>query len=77
MRTSSIVTISLPPSLVRESEKAARRQRMTRSELLRMALRHYLEELQLEEALRVAERELAAGKSKTLPRGGLASIMRT
>ncbi|GEM_PF-2989041 len=44
MRTSSLVTISLPPEMVAESEKIALDKNMTRSELLRTALRKYLEE---------------------------------
>lgn len=44
MRTSSLVTISLPPAMVAASEKTAQNQNMTRSELLRTALRRYLEE---------------------------------
>ena len=39
-----MVTISLPPKMVIESEKIALDQNMTRSELLRTALRYYLEE---------------------------------
>lgn len=76
MRTTSLVTISLPPSMAAESEKVARKQHMTRSELLRIALRRYLEETQLEEAIRVADAELRLGKLKVLPRGGLVSLMK-
>lgn len=43
-RSTSLVTISLPPQMLRESEKIAQNQNMTRSELLRTALRRYLEE---------------------------------
>ncbi|MBI2356337.1 MAG: ribbon-helix-helix protein, CopG family [Candidatus Doudnabacteria bacterium] len=43
-RNTSLVTISLPPQMLRESEKIAQKQNMTRSELLRTALRRYLEE---------------------------------
>lgn len=76
MRTSSLITISLPPLLATESLKAAKKQHMTRSELWRAALRHYLEELRLEQAIRLAETELATGKARVLPRGGLATLMR-
>jgi Arc/MetJ-type ribon-helix-helix transcriptional regulator len=45
MRTSSLVTISLPPEMLTISEKTAQDQNMTRSELMRTALRYYLEEV--------------------------------
>ncbi|MDQ7818928.1 MAG: ribbon-helix-helix protein, CopG family [Armatimonadota bacterium] len=44
MRTTRTWTVSLPPSLVREAERAARQERRTKSELVREALRFYLEE---------------------------------
>lgn len=75
MRTSSLVTISLPPKLVAESEKIARKKHMTRSELLRSALRHYIEEMELGEAIRIADEEIKTGKAKVLPPGGLAELM--
>ena len=74
MRTSSLVTISLPPTMVKESEKVARKRHMTRSELLRTALRRYLEETQFEEAVRVYKKEKRSGKLKTL-KGSLADLM--
>ncbi len=76
MRTTSLVTISLPPEILTESERAAKRQHMTRSEFLRAALRRYLEEAKLEEALAIAEKELVLGQAKKLTRGGLAKMMR-
>lgn len=44
MRTTKTWTISLPPKLVREAERTAREEHRTRSELVREALRLYLEE---------------------------------
>lgn len=76
MRTSSLITISLPPALVNQTEKVAKRRHMTRSELLRTALRHYLEEVQLEEAIQSATDDLVHGRTKILPRGGLAQLLR-
>lgn len=76
MRTTSLVTISLPPEILAESEKMAKKQHMTRSELLRSALRRYLEEANLEEALAIAEKELILGKTKKLTRNGLAKLMK-
>ena len=76
MRTSSLVTISLPPRLVAESEKIARKKHMTRSELIRSALRQYLEWQMAEDAMRIADEELKSGKLKILPPGGLVELMR-
>ena len=74
MRTSSLVTISLPPEMVMESEKVAKQQHMTRSELLRTALRVYLEEVSAQEAIRVYKKERREGKLKVL-KGSLADLM--
>lgn len=43
MRISKPITISLPPKLFRRVEKVAKEENRTRSELLREALRQYLE----------------------------------
>lgn len=44
-RKTSLVTVSLPPQMLKESEKVALDKNMTRSELLRTALRRYLEDI--------------------------------
>lgn len=44
MRTTRTWTVSLPPGLVREGERAAKEENRTKSELVREALRMYLEE---------------------------------
>lgn len=75
MRTTAVVTISLPPTMLKASERAAKRQQMTRSEFLRMAVRRYLEEISLAEAVGVADQELRLGQAKVLPRGGLKALM--
>lgn len=41
MRTTSIMTISLPPAMVEEFEKVRKAENRTRSELVREALRTY------------------------------------
>lgn len=74
-RISSIMSISLPPGLLTTSKKIARQQNMTQSELIRTALRRYVEELQMDRAVRIAEQELMQGKAKQLGTGGLASLM--
>ena len=44
MRTTRTWTISLPPALGKEAERTAREESRTKSELVREALRMYLEE---------------------------------
>jgi len=43
MRTTETMTISLPPAMVRQLEKVRKQEHRTRSELMREALRHYLD----------------------------------
>jgi predicted transcriptional regulator len=44
MRTTQIMTISLPPALLRQFEEVRKKESRTRSELVREALRAYFEE---------------------------------
>jgi Arc/MetJ-type ribon-helix-helix transcriptional regulator len=44
MRTTEIMTISLPPAMLRQFEEVRKRESRTRSELVREALRTYFEE---------------------------------
>ncbi len=44
MRTTQTWTVSLPPKLLREAERTAREEDRTKSELVREALRMYIEE---------------------------------
>ncbi len=46
MRTTKTWTISIPPKLVREAERTAKEEHRTKSELVREALRLYLEDQQ-------------------------------
>lgn len=66
MRTTSIITISLPPKLAAASEKIAREKHMTRSELMRTALRNFIEEHAAAEAIAIYKKELREGKLKEL-----------
>lgn len=75
MRTTDLITISLPPKMAAQAEKIAKKQHMTRSELLRTALRRYFEEVYIEEIVRTADEELRAGKAKVLPPGGLTQLL--
>jgi len=43
MRTTDIMTISLPPAMVKQMEKVQKQEHRTRSELLREAWRQYFE----------------------------------
>lgn len=74
MRTSSLVTISLPPALVTQSERIAKKNHMTRSELFRTALRSFIEEQNALEAVAIYKKEHGSKKLKTL-KGSLASLM--
>ncbi len=44
MRTTKTWTVSLPPQLEREAERTAQEERRSKSDILREALRFYLEE---------------------------------
>lgn len=54
MGTRKLVTISLPPPLLKKAEEVAREENRTKSELLREALRFYVE---TREVRRMASRE--------------------
>ncbi|MBC7320687.1 ribbon-helix-helix protein, CopG family [bacterium] len=61
-RTTSIISISIPPSIEEKIEEIIKKEGMTRSELIREALRRYIEEKELEELVRY-------GRKKALERG--------
>jgi Arc/MetJ-type ribon-helix-helix transcriptional regulator len=44
MRTTAIISVSLPPAMVRQFEEVRKRESRTRSELVREALRAYFEQ---------------------------------
>lgn len=46
MRTTKILSLSLPPKLLRAAGRAAKKEGRTRSELFREALRRYLQEME-------------------------------
>ncbi|MBI3454693.1 MAG: ribbon-helix-helix protein, CopG family [Candidatus Rokubacteria bacterium] len=54
MGARKLVTISLPPALLKEADKVAKEENRTKSELLREALRFYVD---TKEARRLAARE--------------------
>ena len=49
MRTSKVVSITLPPAMLKKAERLAKRENRTMSELMREALRHYQRSRQLDE----------------------------
>ena len=53
MRQSKVVTISIPPRLLRDTKKLAKQEQRTKSELVRDALRLYLD-LRTDEGFRRA-----------------------
>ena len=42
MRTTNNISITLPPTLIKQAEQAAKREGMTKSELFREALRRFI-----------------------------------
>ena len=52
MSTRKLITISLPPALVKKAEVVAREENRTKSELLREALRFYVETREVRKASR-------------------------
>ena len=55
MRTAKTMSLSLPPRLLRQAEKLAKKENRTRSELFREALRRYIADRKWE----VLQREVA------------------
>ncbi len=76
MRTSTIMSVSLPPAMVKDCERVAKQSHMTRSELFRSALRRYLEETKLEEALHAVAKARKNGTMRVLKPGGLARLLK-
>lgn len=70
MRTTKILSLSLPPQLLREAERVAKREGRTRSELFREALRRYVEERRWRELQRYgAQRSRRVGlRESDVPR---------
>jgi len=58
MRQSKVVTISIPPKLLKQAERLAHKEQRTKSEVVRDALRLYLD-LQNDKGFRDAVRERA------------------
>jgi len=61
-RTTKIATISLPPMMEEKIIEIANREGMTKSELVREALRRYIEEKELQELVKY-------GREKAIEKG--------
>jgi CopG family transcriptional regulator/antitoxin EndoAI len=61
MRTTRVLSLSLPPDLAREAERVAKQEGRTRSELFREALRRYVEDRRWRELQRYG-----AGRARRL-----------
>ncbi|HOP56055.1 MAG TPA: ribbon-helix-helix domain-containing protein [bacterium] len=61
-RTTKIATISLPPKMDEKINEIANKEGMTKSELIREALRRYIEEKELQELIKY-------GREKAIERG--------
>lgn len=88
MRKTSLVTVSLPPAMLKESTELANTYQMTRSEFLRAAIRSYTEELKKQvkktaweekqalKAIAIAHKEFKTGKLKASSPGDLAEFLK-
>lgn len=61
MRITKILSLSLPPELLREAERIAKKEGRTKSELFREALRRYIQEKKWREL-----KEYGARRAKSL-----------
>ena len=57
MRTTKLITISIFPELLKETEKVAKEENRTRSELIREALRRYIAERELKRLQRYGAKQ--------------------
>ncbi len=57
MRTTKVLSLSLPPELLREAERIAKKEGRTKSELFREALRRYIQEQEWRELQRYGARQ--------------------
>ena len=61
VRTTKILSLSLPPELLREAERVAKKEGRTKSELFREALRRYVQERRWADL-----RQYGAGRARKL-----------
>jgi len=65
LRLSKIISFSIMPDFLREVEKVAKEENRTKSELIREALRRYLEDREWDKLTRYARRKSAETGIKT------------
>lgn len=65
MRLTKLISFSLMPDFLREVERVAKEEHHTKSELIREALRRYLEDREWEQLTRYARRKSAETGIKT------------
>ena len=65
MRTTKLLTISIMPDFLAEVEQIAKEENRTKSELIREALRRYIEDRQWEKLTRYARERAAQAGIKT------------
>lgn len=70
MRTSKILPISLPPEMLEDVEQLAKKERRTKSELVREALRRYIEDREWE-----AVRAYSSARARALASTGRACVV--
>jgi len=56
-RTTSVISISIPPNIEEKINELVKKEGMTRSELIREALRRYIEDKELEELVKYGRRK--------------------
>ncbi len=76
MRTSSVISISLPTAMLKEASRLAKKSHMTRSEYLRASLRVRMEEQLFADAVLNADQARREGKMKVLRPGDLTKMMK-
>lgn len=57
MRTTKIMSLSIPPDMLRETERVAKKEGRTKSGLIREALRRYLQSDEVRELARYGQRQ--------------------
>jgi len=65
MRTSKLITISLPPELLKKLEKLARKENRTRSEMVRETIRQYFAREEWRELNRYARSTIYKARIET------------
>jgi len=64
MRTTKILSLSLPPELLQQAEDMAKKEGRTKSELFREALRRYIQEVEWRELQKYGNRQAQELKLK-------------